>query len=133
MSLQRRNTLQNSVRLPLGALAIAVTLLAVPAFTSAHEPAESNPPAPSSMPMDHAGMGDMKAHQGMSMTGDVDYDFAFNMRKHHQMAVTMSQAQLKNGKNAQMRDMANKIMVAQKKEIAELDRWIAAHEKSKAQ
>ena len=76
-------------------------------------------------------MGEMNAHQGMSMTGDVDYDFAVNMRKHHQMALTMSQAQLKNGKNAEMRDMANKIMVAQKKEIAELDRWIAAHEKTK--
>jgi uncharacterized protein (DUF305 family) len=133
MSMQNRNTLLNSVRLPLGALAMAVALLAVPALTSANEPAESNPPASSSMPMDHAGMGDMKAHQGMSMKGDVDYDFAVNMRKHHQMAMTMAQAQLKNGKNAQMRDMANKIMVAQRKEIVELDQWIAAHEKSKAQ
>ena len=133
MSMHIRNTLLNPVRVPLGASAIAVTLLAVPAFTSATEPTKATPPASSSMPMDHAGMGDMKAHKGMSMTGDVDYDFAFNMRKHHQMALTMSQAQLKNGKNAEMRDMANKIMVAQKKEIAELDRWIAAHEKSKVQ
>ena len=99
MSMHIRNTLLNSVRLPLGAL--AMTLLAVPAFTSAQEPAVSNPPAPSSMPMDHAGMTDMKAHQGMSMTGDADYDFAVNMRKHHQMAVTMAQAELKNGKNGE--------------------------------
>jgi uncharacterized protein (DUF305 family) len=131
MSLQRRNTLLNSVRLPLGALTMAVALLAVPTFTSAQEPAVSDSPAPSSMPMDHAGMTDMKAHQGMSMTGDADYDFAVNMRKHHQMAVTMAQAELKNGKNAEMRDMASKIIVAQRKEIAELDRWTAAHEKTK--
>lgn len=133
MSMHFRKTLQKSARLPLGALAIAVALLTVPAFTSANEPTEATPPASSSMPMDHAGMGDMKAHKGMSMTGDVDYDFAVNMRKHHQMALTMSQSQLKNGKNAEMRDMANKIMVAQRKEITELDQWIAAHEKSKAQ
>jgi uncharacterized protein (DUF305 family) len=131
MSLQRKNNLLKSVRLPLGALAMAAALLAVPAFTSAQEPAVSNPPAPSSMPMDHADMGDMNAHQHMSMTGDADYDFAVNMRKHHQMAVTMAQAELKNGKNAEMRDMANKIIVAQRKEIAELDRWTSAHEKTK--
>lgn len=132
MSTRKGNTLLNSVRLPLCALAMALAMLAVPVFASAHEPAKSNPPASSSMPMDHAGMGDMKAHQGMSMTGDVDYDFAVNMRKHHQMALTMAQAQLKNGKDAQMRDMANKIIVAQKKEITALDRWIAAREKVKA-
>lgn len=131
MSMHIRNTLQNSVRLPLGTLAMAVALLAVPAFTSAQEPAVSNSPAPSSMPMDHACMGEMNAHQGMSMTGDADYDFAVNMRKHHQMAVTMAQAEMKNGKNAEMRDMASKIIVAQRKEIAELDRWTAAHEKTK--
>ena len=131
MSMHIRNTLLNSVRLPLGALAMAVALLAVPAFTSAQEPAVSNSPAPSSMPMDHACMGEMNAHQGMSMTGDADYDFAVNMRKHHQMAVTMAQAEMKNGKNAEMRDMASKIIVAQRKEIAELDRWTSAHEKTK--
>ncbi len=131
MSMHIRNTLQNSVRLPLGTLAMAVALLAVPAFTSAQEPAVSNSPAPSSMPMDHACMGEMNAHQGMSMTGDADYDFAVNMRKHHQMAVTMAQAEMKNGKNAEMRDMASKIIVAQRKEIAELDRWTSAHEKTK--
>lgn len=131
MSMHIRNTLQNSVRLPLGTLAMAVALLAVPAFTSAHEPAVSNSPAPSSMPMDHACMGEMNAHQGMSMTGDADYDFAVNMRKHHQMAVTMAQAEMKNGKNAEMRDMASKIIVAQRKEVAELDRWTSAHEITK--
>jgi uncharacterized protein (DUF305 family) len=35
-------------------------------------------------------MGGMKHMEGMSMTGDADYDFAANMRKHHQMAVEMS-------------------------------------------
>ena len=133
MSTRKLNLILNSVRPPLCALAISAAMLAVPVFASAHEPAEkSNPPAAASMPMDHAGMGDKMGHQDMSMTGDVDYDFAVNMRKHHQMALTMAQAQLKDGKDAQMRDMANKIIVAQKKEITALDRWIAAREKAKA-
>lgn len=134
MSMRNGNTLLNSIRLPLGAMAMAMSLalLAMPAFANAHEAAEHQPPASSSMPMDHASMGDMKGHEGMSMTGDVDYDFAVNMRKHHQMAMTMAQAQLKNGKDAQLRDMANKIIVAQKKEIVALDRWIAASKKAMA-
>ncbi|EIT67763.1 MULTISPECIES: DUF305 domain-containing protein [Hydrocarboniphaga] len=76
-------------------------------------------------------MGGMKHMDGMSMTGDADYDFAANMRKHHQMAVDMSEAQLKKGKDADMLKMAKSIIVAQKKEIAELDRWLAAHKKPK--
>ncbi|MDM4771390.1 DUF305 domain-containing protein [Solimonas sp. SE-A11] len=72
-------------------------------------------------------MGGMKHMEGMSMTGDADYDFAANMRKHHQMAVEMSEAELKKGKNPEMLEMAKNIIAAQKKEIAELDRWLAAH------
>lgn len=89
------------------------------------------PFAASSMPMDHAARGGANAHAGMSMTDDVDYDFAVNMRKHHQMALTMAEAQLKNGKNAMPRGMATKIIAAQKKEIAELDRWIAVRDRAR--
>lgn len=71
----------------------------------------------------------MKQMGGMSMTGDVDYDFAANMRMHHQMAVEMSQAELKNGKNPEMLRMAKDIIAAQKKEIAVLDQWIKANKK----
>ena len=79
--------------------------------------------------MDHSKMGGMKHMEGMSMTGDVDYDFAANMRMHHQMAVDMSQAELKNGKNPQMLQMAKDIIAAQKKEITVLDQWMKAHKK----
>lgn len=76
-----------------------------------------------------SGMKDMSDMKDMSMTGDVDYDFAANMRMHHQMAVEMSQAQLKNGKSPKLRAMATNIIAAQKKEIATLDAWMAAHKK----
>lgn len=74
-------------------------------------------------------MDGMKGMEGMSMTGDVDYDFAANMRMHHMKALEMSQAQIKSGKNPQMVQMAKDITAAQKKEIATFDQWLGAHKK----
>jgi uncharacterized protein (DUF305 family) len=98
-------------------------------------------PPPAGMPeghmkgMDMKGMGatDMKAHmmksmhdmQNMTMTGNADKDFAMMMRMHHQCGVEMAQMQLANGKNAEMKTMATKIIASQKKEIAQFDTWIA--------
>lgn len=104
--------------------------LAISAFTSAPvnaDPSGSTGSAMPAQPMSHLKMEGMKGMDGMSMTGDADYDFAVNMRKHHQMALTMSEAELKNGKNPEMRKMATEIIAAQKKEIATFDEWIAAH------
>ena len=116
----------------LGRWALSAALLAAPMLVSAHEKTASPPPASSSAaPMDHSRMGHMQAHAGMSMTGDIDYDFAFNMRKHHQMALVMSEAQLHKGNDTKLRVMATQIIAAQKKEIAELDRWIAARDRAK--
>ena len=122
----------------------ASVLAIVPLWASAAETMkQATKPVPT-MPMDHSkmeGMKDMngmngmkhmdgtKHTEGMSMTGDVDYDFAVNMRMHHQMAVDMSQAQLKNGKSPKLRTMATSIIAAQKKEIASLDQWIKATKK----
>ena len=62
----------------------------------------------------------------MFVTGDVDFDYAVNLRMHHQLAVDMSQAQIRNGKNPKLRSMATQLVVAHSKEIAILDRWMAA-------
>lgn len=118
-----------------------VALLTVAMVTStpfANADASDNKPA--AQPVDHSkmagmsgmkdkDMGGMKHMEGMSMTGDVDYDYAVNMRMHHQMAVDMSQAQLKNGKSPKLRSMATNIIAAQKKEITVLDQWIKANKK----
>ena len=61
----------------------------------------------------------------MKMTGNADVDFAAMMRVHHQGAIDMAQAQLRDGKDAQMRKLATNIIAAQKKEIAQLDRFLA--------
>lgn len=127
------NHLQNrSACRPFVRWALVATLLAAPVLANAHEKAEVQPAASASMPMDHSRMGHANPHAGMSMTGNVDYDFAVNMRKHHQMALMMSEAQLKTGKDVKLRAMATQIIAAQKKEIAELDRWIARRDRAKA-
>ena len=61
----------------------------------------------------------------MKMTGLPDVDFAMMMRMHHQGGIDMAQAELRDGKSPEMRKMARKIIAAQKKEIAELDKFLA--------
>ena len=67
---------------------------------------------------------------GMKPTGDADVDFATMMRMHHQGAITMAEAQLQNGKDAQMRTMAKNIIRDQKKEMAVFDRFLTKRSES---
>ena len=97
-------------------------------------------PAPAAAPMskDHmqhsgAGSADMKQSmmsgmdgmQKMQMSGDTDKDFAMMMKIHHQGALDMAQMELTHGKSPIMKAMAKNIIAAQKKEIAQFDRWLA--------
>ena len=70
-------------------------------------------------------MGGMDSMQKMPMSGDADKDFAMMMKIHHQGAVDMAEMELARGKSPVMKAMAKKIVAAQKKEIAEFDRWLA--------
>ena len=63
----------------------------------------------------------------MKMTGNIDVDFAMMMRIHHLGAIDMAQAELRDGKNPQMKKMATAIIAAQKKEIAQFDKFRAKH------
>ena len=85
------------------------------------------------MHKDAAGSHDMKASmmmgmdgmQKMMMSGDTDKDFAMMMKMHHQQALNMAEMELAHGKSADMKAMAKQIIVAQKKEIAQFDQWLA--------
>lgn len=66
----------------------------------------------------------MDSIQNMEMSGDMDKDFATMMKIHHQQAVDMAKMELAHGKSQAMKAMAKKIITAQKKEIAEFDRWL---------
>ncbi len=65
-----------------------------------------------------AAMGKMMAGMNVKPTGDVDADFVAMMIPHHQGAIDMAQAELRYGKNEQLRRMAQEIIVEQQQEIA---------------
>lgn len=69
--------------------------------------------------------GTMKSMESMKMSGDTDVDFATMMKMHHQGAIDMAQVELRDGKDAKMREMAKAIIKAQQKEIKQFDQWLA--------
>ncbi len=67
----------------------------------------------------------MQKMDSMKMSGDVDKDYAMMMKMHHQQALEMAQIELDQGKSAEMKSMAKKIISSQKKEIAEFENWLS--------
>ena len=66
----------------------------------------------------HAAMERMMAAMNIKPTGDVDADFAAMMIPHHQGAIDMALAELRYGRNEQLRRIAQEIVVTQQQEIA---------------
>lgn len=136
------------MRRPLTAtlLACALACLAAPAV-AAEADVMTFPPAcraKTAMPAaasGHAGHGmAMKAHQQAAMAGmaamdrdmaagmaqdDADIAFICGMIAHHQGAIAMSEVELKYGKDAFARQLAEKIIAAQKQEIRDMQDWVA--------
>lgn len=130
MSINNKHTRPVGSVLAAYALAFAATaFVSAPSSTLANDAAKSGTAANHSAHMDHSKMSGMdgKAMHMMSMTGDADYDFAANMRMHHQVAIDMSQKELDKGSNPQLKRMAKSIIAAQSKEIAVLDKWLATN------
>jgi hypothetical protein len=65
-----------------------------------------------------AAMNRMMADMTIKPTGDVDRDFVAMMVPHHQGAIDMAKAELRYGRNEQLRRMAQEIVVTQQQEIA---------------
>ncbi|TKK66292.1 DUF305 domain-containing protein [Ilyomonas limi] len=73
-------------------------------------------------------MTDMKASMSsMQMTGNTDKDFATMMIPHHESAVKMFKDELSYGMNAQLKQMAQKGISDQTKEIDEFKSWMSAN------
>jgi hypothetical protein len=66
----------------------------------------------------NAAMDRMMAGMEAKPSGDVDQDFVAMMVPHHQGAIEMAQAELRYGKNEQLRRIAQEIIVDQQQEIA---------------
>jgi hypothetical protein len=65
-----------------------------------------------------AAMNRMMSDMVIKPTGDVDRDFVSMMTPHHQGAIDMAQAVLRNGRNEQIRRLAQEVIVTQQQEIA---------------
>lgn len=93
--------------------------LAVSAGALAH-------PEAAAAPMAGHSEGSMQLHQimsrkmTMSMTGDVDKDFAAMMSVHHQMAIDMVDVLDKYGKNPELKAMGARMKAAKTEEIQQL-------------
>ena len=65
-----------------------------------------------------AAMNKMMTDMEIKPSGDVDRDFVAMMIPHHQGAIDMAQAELRYGRNEQLRRLAQEIIVSQSQEIA---------------
>lgn len=63
--------------------------------------------------------------KSMAKTGNADRDFAMMMMPHHESAVEMGNNQLSHGKNLVLKQMAQKIVEDQSKEIKQFQDWLA--------
>ena len=68
-----------------------------------------------------------RMHHAMALrpSGDADRDFAASMLAHHKGAVEMAQVQLRYGRDADLRRLAEKIIDAQEQEMAMMRNWLA--------
>lgn len=128
-------------------------LIAVPALLlaacGAEAPADQNAAAVDHAAMDHSAMdhsghamggaadlteaqADYKAvndrmHAGMAdINADPDVAFMQGMLAHHRGAVEMSEVALKHAADPQARDLAARVIAAQREEIAEMEAWLKA-------
>jgi hypothetical protein len=96
------------VRLALAALVAVAATHVVPADSNLAAFAAEN----------DAAMTKMMSGMNIKSSGDIDRDFAAMMIPHHQGAIDMAQAELRYGKNEQLRRIAQEIIVDQLQEIA---------------
>lgn len=109
---------------PPGRLAPEAAAKAMRQGMSATTPGTS--PAPSVSPATNAFRAaddQMMKAMNRPMSGNPDQDFVSGMLPHHQGAVAMAKVELRYGKDPQMRRLAQGIIAAQEKEIAEMRAW----------
>ena len=68
-----------------------------------------------------------KAMMGTPMTGNPDQDLVNMMMPHHQGAIDMARIYLRDGKDPEIRRIAQKIIKDQEKEITQFKAWQAKH------
>ncbi|MEG3151761.1 DUF305 domain-containing protein [Sphingomonas sp. ZT3P38] len=87
-------------------------------FLAAAAPPPDTTPQAAFQAENEVAMDRMMAAMHNAPSGDVDADFVAMMIPHHQGAIDMAMAQLRYGKNDQLKRIAQEIIVEQQQEIA---------------
>jgi len=99
---------------------IANSLLVLSQSAGAHDHPSANANAPAVLQEQgfwKENMDTMMSRMAIEPTGNVDEDFVAMMTPHHQGAMDMAVAELRYGKNEQLRRIAQEIIVTQQQEI----------------
>ncbi len=114
------------------AMAAVVGLLAQPATAVAADMTMDMGAGRAKPPVDGASsrafaasMSRMMSGMDVKPTGRPDEDFVLMMMPHHQGAIDMAKVELRYGRDPTLRKMAEEIVAAQEKEIAEMKAWRA--------
>jgi uncharacterized protein (DUF305 family) len=117
---------------------LAFTLVAIASLTACSTTASQNQAqapnatvteANNTQQMNHSGMDHSSMNHGMALgPADDDYDLRFidGMIPHHQGAVEMAKQTQQKSKRPEIKKLAEEIIKAQNKEIAELKQWRTA-------
>jgi uncharacterized protein (DUF305 family) len=69
----------------------------------------------------------MHHEMNIDWTGDPDRDFVCAMIPHHQGAIEMARVAIDHCSDPELRELAEKIIADQEKEIADMRDWLARH------
>ncbi|HDR9802647.1 TPA: DUF305 domain-containing protein [Burkholderia cenocepacia] len=121
---------RSSIRHSAACALLAACASALPAAGQLRPPNPASVPDTSTQAFKRADRKMMEAMESAPYTGDVDRDFVSHMAPHHQGAIDMAQVELKYGKDPTLRQLASRIVAAQRDEIALMERWQKEHGKT---